>query len=235
MPVDIVDLGRLIVAIILLIIPGYLWSVLFFPKIQWFERIVFGFCAPLLGFSLLLFSLNTFASIKLTVILVWTIYWIIAIPIVCITLVAWYKQGIKETLFPIIKDKTISILKNPKTWLLLGIIIFAGLMMFLPHLRDGYFLPFHVDEWEHWILTKTAMETGSTSFVNPYLGSGTLQSMEIGFHLMTASLLWISGSQMNTVFVFMPLILGMMLCADTPGLESAMRCTSKWSVSPVPI
>ena len=228
MPVDILDLIRLVIGIIILIIPGYLWSVVLFKKIRWFERIIFGFCSSLLLFSLLFFCMNMAASISINSTLFWIFYLIFSIPIFSYIGFFWYKKGIKKTLIPILKNKTMSILKNRKAWILLAIIIFAGLMMLLPHIRDGYFLPFHVDEWEHWVNTRAVMSTGSTSFIHPYTGSGSLRHPEIGFHLITSSILWASGSNINTVFVFMPFFLGMFL--SLTAFCIGQRCMSKFGL-----
>jgi hypothetical protein len=146
----------------------------------------------------------------------------------CLIVFFWYKKGIKKTLLPLIKNKIISILKNRKAWILAGIILFAGIMMLLPHIHDGYFLPFHVDEWEHWVNTRAVMSTGSTSFVHPYLGSGDIRHPEIGFHLITASILWASGSNINTVFVFMPFFIGLFLSLTAFCIGE--RCETKFGL-----
>jgi hypothetical protein len=87
------------------------------------------------------------------------------------------------------------------------ILAFAAFMIFLPHLSNGYYLPFHVDEWIHWQYSRAVMEQGSSVFVDPYTGSGTTRSLESGFHYITASLKWTTDISFNTIFVFMPSII----------------------------
>jgi len=211
MPIDIIDLARLIGGIILIIIPGYLWSYVFLSTIQWYERILFGFCTTLLGCSFILFTVNMFLSIDITHVVFWLIYSSATIIAIILLFFLWLRKKEKNHLFQALNEKIILVLKNPKTWVIVGILIFSGTMMFLPHIREGYYLPFHVDEWEHWVLTRSVMGSGSTSFINPYLGTGILQPQEIGFHLITASIVWASVCQLNTIFVFMPFLIGVLL------------------------
>jgi hypothetical protein len=99
------------------------------------------------------------------------------------------------------------------------------LMMLLPHLTNNYYLPFHVDEWIHWSLSRAVIEQGSTTIINPYLGSGIFPNHEIGFHLATASIHWISTSTLSTIFLFMPALLGALvsLIAFVIGHRSSRR------------
>ncbi|MDG6229807.1 MAG: hypothetical protein QCH96_07565, partial [Candidatus Thermoplasmatota archaeon] len=93
--------------------------------------------------------------------------------------------------------------------LLIGVLLFSLYMGFLPHLKENYFLPFHVDEWIHWTYSKSFMESGATAFTNPYSGTGIKQSLEPGFNYFAASFAWLSGTKFNTMFVFMPAIITM--------------------------
>jgi hypothetical protein len=84
-------------------------------------------------------------------------------------------------------------------------------MMFLPHLTNNYFLPLHVDEWIHWSNTQAVMQSGSTTFLDPYAGLEIVSSGEIGFHITTACLSWLSGANILSIFLFMPSIIGILI------------------------
>ncbi len=220
MPVDIIDLSRLIGAIVLLIVPGYLWSFLFLENITRLERIVFGFVLTLSMFILAFFAFDLILNIPITQNKTVLLYAVYAGVILFLFVVSIIKKGIPhqtKQFFSTIK----ALIKQPKQTLttnktvqilllLIGILIFAAYMGFLPHLKDGYFLPFHVDEWIHWTYGKSLMESGSTAFINPYLGHSITQSLEPGFNYITASMSWLTGVSFNTMFVFMPAIITML-------------------------
>jgi hypothetical protein len=84
-------------------------------------------------------------------------------------------------------------------------------MMFLPHLTNNYFLPLHVDEWIHWSNTQAVMKSGSTTFLDPYAGLEVVSSGEIGFHITTSCLSWLSGANLLSIFLFMPSIIGIFI------------------------
>lgn len=217
MPVDIVDLSRLIGAIILLIVPGYLWSFIFLKNITRLERIVFGLVLTISMFVLAMFTIDVILGLPLTYTKTWVLYGVYTGIIFILYFISLFKIGLStqtKQLFTKFKEffkqpiKTIRTNKNLQILLFLtGIIIFAGFMGLLPHIKDNYYLPFHVDEWEHWCYSRTVMESGSTSFIHSYLGTGILRSLETGFHLIIASISWISGSSLVTMFVFMPAII----------------------------
>ncbi len=57
-------------------------------------------------------------------------------------------------------------------------------LAFLPH--HNYPYPVHLDEWIHLAYFKAMLEAGSTSFVEPFAGQGTVgvtSNLEAGFHL----------------------------------------------------
>jgi hypothetical protein len=85
-------------------------------------------------------------------------------------------------------------------------------MIFLPHIKENYFLPIHVDEWEHWSYSQAFMKTGSTSFINPYIGEGIISPQEIGFNIFTSSISWILNVDFTSIFLFFPSILIIFVC-----------------------
>jgi hypothetical protein len=203
MPVEPVELIKIIIGLILLTIPGYLWSYLFSKQLTHLERFLFGFLCGLAFFTVVTFALNTLFNIKITQTIVWLLYALYIIPVVIISLLS-----IRRHQFPKI---SLTFFKNKTVIILIAILCFSFIMMFLPHLSNNYYLPFHVDEWIHWSYTRAVIGQGSATFIDPYVGSGAVANPEIGFHLATACLYWISGSTLLTIFVFLPGILGILL------------------------
>lgn len=199
MPIEAIELLKLIVGIFILIIPGYLWSFLLFKELKTLERIVFGF---VLGLGVLccgMFLLDVVFGLPLTTTKVFILLAVYTMPVVVLYLLSIYRSGLPRLHLPS--------LKNPKYILLLLILAFTVFMIFLPHWSDNYYLPFHVDEWIHWEYSRAVIEDGSSAFTNPYTGSGTTQSLEMGFHCITAGIKWITGTTFNTIVVFMPSII----------------------------
>ena len=161
MPVDIIDLSRLIGAIVLLLIPGYLWSFLFLKQkdITRLERVVFGFVLSISMFVLAFFTFDLILNIPITqnkTILLYTVYTAVILILFAISIIKKGMPNQTKQFFASIK----TLIKQPKQTLttnktvqiiilLAGVLIFAAYIGFLPHLKDSYFLPFHVDEWIH--------------------------------------------------------------------------------------
>jgi len=202
MPVEPFEILKLILGLFIIIAPGFLWSFIFSKKLSHFERIIFGFISGLGLLTCLTFLLNIFFSVKITQSLIFIIYAIYAIPIFIIYGLSVYKYG-----FPKISFKP----TNIKYVWLLAILIFVFFMMFLPHLANNYYLPFHVDEWIHWSYTDSVMISGQSTFVSPYTGTGQVIDPEIGFHIATSSIHWMTGANLLTIFVFMPAIIGVFI------------------------
>jgi hypothetical protein len=198
MPVEFVELAKLIGGIILLIVPGYLWSFFLFKDLRSLERIAFGFVLSLGVFCCGMFVIDVLLGLPLTAIKVFLLLAVYAASSVAVFFYSIYKSGLPKL--------HLSFLKQPKLLLLVIILAFAAFMIFLPHLSNGYYLPFHVDEWIHWQYSRAVMEQGSSVFIDPYTGSGTIRSLESGFYYITASLKWITGTTFDTIVVFMPAV-----------------------------
>lgn len=203
MPVDVIDLGKLIVGIALLIIPGYLWSYLFSKTITRLERLVVGFLLGVIVFSATPFLLNVFFQITLSRDLILLLFLCYLIPAVLLFFYQWYTSRKPRPVF--------SVHLTQKNLLLLVLLAFTIFLTFLPHLSKNYFLPFHVDEWVHWSYSRSILDYGSVSFPNPYTGEALLENAEIGFHTFTASVSWLSTSSLLSIFLFMPSILALFL------------------------
>ena len=203
MPVDFVDVVKLVIGISVITIPGYLWSYLFSQRITRLERVVFGFLLGMVLLSGAPYIMNVFFVIPLSRSVLLIIFLLYSLPAVVLFCYLWYKSG---------KHKLqISLFLTRKNLLLLGLLGFTVFMTFLPHLSMNYYLPFHVDEWIHWSYSRAIMDYGSVSFPNPYTGGQFLGNPEIGFHTLTASLSWLTTSTFSTLFLCMPSVFAVFL------------------------
>ena len=181
-------------------IPGYLWSFLFSKKLTILERVTFGFVISLIVLTCGIFALEIIFNLSITQTILILLYIAYTIPVIILL-----SLSIKRFGKPKIPKKEEII--NKKNLLLVLILCFVFIMAFLPHLKNGYFLPFHVDEWIHWSYTREIIESASSSFVNPYTGIGITQSQEVGFHIMTTNIHFLSNSSIITMFLFLPSII----------------------------
>lgn len=203
MPIDPLDALQLAVGIIIIILPGYLWSYLFSKKITRLERIVFGFILGLIFLTVAPFLLNVFFHVTLSWTVLFLLFLVYLIPAAILFCYFWFTSGKHEV-------KIVSFV-TWKNLLLLGLLGFTVFMTFLPHLSMNYYLPFHVDEWIHWSYSRSIMDSGSVSFLDPYTGVGTVLDPEIGFHTFTASVSWLTSSSLLTLFLYMPSVLAVFL------------------------
>ena len=204
MPLDTFDFIKLFLGIIIFIIPGYLWSYIFSKEFRIFERIVFGFIFGFGSSTIIIYFFNLFLNIKITVFSILSIFVIYSIPIIIIFLLSLYKFGL-----PKIKVMSIDFLKkmDKKYYLLLIILFFSCFLTFLPHILNNYYLPFHVDEWIHWSYSNALIKNGYTTFTNPYIGTREIASPEIGFHISTLIIKSISNVNIQSIFLFMPIVI----------------------------
>jgi len=202
-PIETIELFKLIIGIFIITIPGYLWSLLFFKNLNPLERFVFGFLLSLGVLCCGTFILDIVFGILVTQNIIFLLLALYTIPVLILYILFIIRSGLPKL--------NLEYFKTPKFMLLLLILMFSVFMIFLPHWSDNYYLPFHVDEWIHWEYSRALMETGSSSFTNPYTGSGITQSLESGFHSITASIKWITGATFNAIFVFMPSIIAVFI------------------------
>ncbi len=199
MLIDLFEFTKLIGGIFLFVAPGFFWSSFIFPKITFFERCIFAFCLGLMYFISLIFFLHVITNIRISQFLIMVLYFLYLIP-VCVLFV------IRRTNFHF-PTFHISHLKNKKFQILCGILFFNFFMTFLPHIVNNYYLPFHVDEWINWGFTQSLIHNGSIAFVNPFTGQGFAQIIEVGFTITASLFHFLSGSNLQTIFLFVPSIL----------------------------
>ena len=201
MPIEPFEMLKLAIGLILITIPGYFWSFIFSKKLTTFERITFGFVVSLGLLTLSSYFFVIVFKFTYSFIFLLILYLIYTLPVIILYLLSIEKFGL-----PKIKLKPIKM----KYFLLIGILIFISFMVFLPHILNNHYLPFHVDEWIHWSYSKAVIETGKTAFTNPYTGGGITASPEVGFHISTACIHYLSGSNLLTIFLFMPTIMSVL-------------------------
>lgn len=200
---DFLELIKLLIGVFVIVLPGYLLSYLFSKLFTRLERIVFGFILGVILFSVGPYVLNVFFNVYLSREIILLLYLLYTIPAVLIFSYIWYKSGKHILEIPRFFTR--------KNLLLLSLLSFILFMTFLPHFSMNYYLPFHVDEWIHWSLSRAVMDQGSVTFPDPYIGSGTLANPEIGFHTLTTSISWLTTSSLYTLFLFMPSIIALFL------------------------
>lgn len=203
MPVDLLDLCKLLAGILVLILPGYLWSFLFSKTLTRIERVVFGFLLGVLFFSAAPYLLNVFFSVVLSADVILVCYFVYLVAGILLFFFLWYQSGKPRLQLPVFF-----------TWrnlLLFCLLVFVVFMTFLPHLSMNYYLPFHVDEWVHWSFSRSIMDYGSVNFPDPYTGGYYIISSEIGFHVFTASISWFSTCSLLTLFLFLPSVFAVFL------------------------
>ncbi len=200
------DIILLLLGLMVLSGPGIIWSYIFFEKISLLERIMFG---VILGFSFIIgsfFLLDMLLGLPLTQIklqILVLVYWLVGCMVFALSR---YYYRIRSDADPLHLPH-FDLSSWEKHLFLFGILIVAFLLGLLPHLDGNYYIPLHVDEWIHWSYTTSIMETGSSSFVEPYTGSGLIRDLESGHHYLSSGLIWLSGISMRTLFVFMPALL----------------------------
>lgn len=203
MPVDPFELLKLLIGLCILTLPGYLWSYLFSRHLTQLERAAFGCLSGLVFFTIATFTLSFLFPFSATI--VWLLYAAYLVPILIFFV---HKLATHRTHLP---KLPLHYLRNNTTLLLLVLLCFSFLMTLLPHLANQYYLPFHVDEWIHYSYTSALLDQGTISFINPYTGTGIITSPQIGFHLITAALHWLTGANLQTLFAFLPSFLGILL------------------------
>lgn len=191
------EYARFLFGVFLMVLSGYLWSIVIFKKMSSVERVVFGFGFTL-AFSSFVVMLSSF-WIKVTSSFLF-IFFIIYIG----ATVPFLAMKIKKSGLPFSLPEKKKMIKGV---ILAGILLFVFYMTFLPHSVNDYNLPFHADEWIHWGYTHGFMNHGDMEFPNPFTGGNEAISPEIGFHVFLANFKWLFGAELVTIFLFMPSLL----------------------------
>jgi len=92
--------------------------------------------------------------------------------------------------------------------ILLPILGLAFYIAFIPH--QNYPYPLHVDEWFHLAYSKAMLQSGSTTFIEPFFGQATIglgSNLEAGFHLFWGVFQQLSGISWMTIFRYFPSII----------------------------
>ena len=122
MPVEPFEVIKLIIGIVIIIIPGYLWSFLFLKNLTRLERFVFGFVFGLTFFTCTVFLLNVFFNIKITLNFIVILYVFYTIPALFNYSLSIYRFGLPKI--------NLSLIKNKKVILLVSIFCFVSDMVY---------------------------------------------------------------------------------------------------------
>lgn len=90
--------------------------------------------------------------------------------------------------------------------MLLPIMALAFYIAFIPH--QDYPYPVHIDEWVHLAYANAMLETGSTAFIDPFMGQSTVGLIKpdwgAGFQVFWGIFHQISGISWLTIFRYFP-------------------------------
>ncbi|MDD3493077.1 MAG: hypothetical protein PHZ19_06260, partial [Candidatus Thermoplasmatota archaeon] len=207
------DVLHLAWGLALFVVPGALWSRVLFRKMSLAGRVALGFGLSLVAVTGTVLLLSLAVAVSGPV-----VYGVVAlyggIPL------AWLLLR-REMPRPEMPDRRTLL----RLALLLGVLAFVMVMTHLPHLENGYGLPFHADEWVHWGYTRSFMESGGVDFANPFTGAEESDNPEIGFHAFLGCFTWLSGASLQTVFVYLPALIAALtgLAAYVLGERSRRR------------
>jgi len=99
-------------------------------------------------------------------------------------------------------------LVKPDFLMLLPLLGLAFYTAYIPHINYPY--PLHVDEWVHLAYSKAMMQSGSTTFLDPFYGQsmvGLSSNLEAGFHLFLGTFQAISGVSWMDIFRYLPAVI----------------------------
>lgn len=210
------ELFRFAFALFLFVFSGFLWSIVLFKDMKYYERIILGFAFTLSVLTVVVMVFSFFI-----VIVPFFIYLFIGFFMLLPTVIIGINNAKNiASIFSIPPQKTLI-----KILLLIGILAFVFFMTYLPHMEKNYQLPFHADEWIHWGYTRGFMDAGKISFIHPFQGHYEVMSPEAGFHVFLGCFTWLSGAELQTVFLLMPATLAVFtsLAAFSLGERSYLK------------
>ncbi len=100
---------------------------------------------------------------------------------------------------------------DKSAYLLLPIMALAFYIAFIPHQTYPYLV--HIDEWVHLARAEAILGAGSTSYLEPFFGGGTVNigsNLEAGFQLFFGVFQRISGLSWMTIFRYFPSVIFML-------------------------
>ena len=96
-------------------------------------------------------------------------------------------------------------LVKPDFLMLLPLLGLAFYIAYIPHISYPY--PLHVDEWVHLAYSKAMIQSGSTTFIDPFYGQSIVElgsNLEAGFHLFLGAFQAVSGISWMDIFRYFP-------------------------------
>ena len=96
MPLELFDIFKIIIGLIILTIPGYLWINIFFKNITLFEKIIFSFVISLGFLTTSAYILNIYFNILFDATLIFILFLVFTLPIVLYYVYSIYKFGLPK-------------------------------------------------------------------------------------------------------------------------------------------
>lgn len=96
----------------------------------------------------------------------------------------------------------------PELVQLLPLLLLAFYIAFIPH--HNYYYPLHLDEWYHFIHAKAILQTGSTTYLEPFVGQQMISlntNPEVGFHIFLGMFQQITDTAWLNIFRYLPSII----------------------------
>jgi len=226
------EIVRAIGGLLLLFLPGFLLTYLFFGSegISRVGRITLGFALSISLITLMLFAVNKLLGVKINL-LTSTI-------IISVIIFAAVLASLKSRLFRLNSFLSpINISRNQLAECigLLLTLAFAFFMAFIPHLDYAY--PLHIDEWYHFGYSQALTQAETTVFAEPFLGEWTIfDHHEIGFHLFLNQIRLLTGLSWVKIFSFLPGVLFMLtvLTSFTIGQRDNFGVAAAFFVTLIP-
>ncbi len=207
---EIIELFRIVLNLLLILfIPGFLWSYVFFKKdLDAIERMVISFGLSTAMITLMILFLNRYLGIKVVFLNIF-----LAVIVLCAiaTGILWKK---KEHI--IYGSESRKIKPSKSSVFLLLILFIAVYFSHIPH--SSYDFPVHRDEWDHLSASKAIIKAENTLYPHSRLGpdyySEKMGDLEIGFHLWISEIL-LAGTSEWLVFKYLNILVAcfMVLCA----------------------
>lgn len=200
-----IELLKIILSLILILfIPGLLWSYVFFKnKLDAIERLVLGSGLSIALVTLMILYLNRYLGIKVTF-----FNSIFAVIIICAIAVGilWKNKELRiHEFYSSVLSKRINVNISKNSIMLILIILLASYFNYIPH--SNYDYPVHRDEWEHLTASKALIKAENTIYPNPRLGPEyKLDDLEIGFRLWISEIL-LTGISEWFVFKYLNILI----------------------------
>lgn len=187
------------------LLPGFVLSYTFFSRaeLSFLERIAIGLGISISTTSIVLLVANRLFGMPINLFSVSAILGLLIVGgLIAAGLFMWKRETSPSDVNP---RKGADM---PEYLVLASILAFTFFLAYIPHLNYPY--PLHIDEWEHFALSQSLVDAGTTDFVDPLIGEKRVTNHpEAGFHLFLAQVRLLTGLSWMTIFRFFPALVFM--------------------------